>query len=129
MLEIPKLPSSLEIINISHGSSLVALPSNLGNLAKLWCLSVTDCSRLKVLPDGMDGLISLKELTIVRCHMIVKFPQGLLQRLPALKHLEIEDSPNLQRCCGQGGECFDLISSIPHKSIQAIELNGTLCLC
>ncbi|KAK3122321.1 hypothetical protein QOZ80_8BG0668040 [Eleusine coracana subsp. coracana] len=45
--------------------------------------------------------------------------QGLLQRLPALKYLEIENCPDLQRRCRQGGEYFDLVSSIRDRDIPA----------
>jgi hypothetical protein len=96
---------------------LVALPSNLGDLAKLRRLWLDGCSELKALPDGMDGLTSLEELMIEDCPGINKFPQGLLQRLPALKSLEIYYCPDLERRCREGGEYFDLVFSIPDKRI------------
>jgi len=65
----------------------------------------------------MDGLTSLEGLGIGRCPGINKFPQGLLQRLPALKSLIMYGCPDLQRLCRVGGEYFDLVSSIPEKDI------------
>uniref|UniRef100_A0A0A9GS09 Uncharacterized protein n=1 Tax=Arundo donax TaxID=35708 RepID=A0A0A9GS09_ARUDO len=121
LLEIPKLSSSLEEMKIRCCKSLVALPSNLGNLAKLRRLSVEDCGALKALPDEMDGLTSLERFSIEECPEIAKFPQGLLQWLPALKFLEIKACPDLQRRCRQGREYFDLVSSIPDKDIPAVE--------
>uniref|UniRef100_A0A0A9EXD9 Uncharacterized protein n=1 Tax=Arundo donax TaxID=35708 RepID=A0A0A9EXD9_ARUDO len=115
LLEIPKLPASLEEMVIRYNRSLVALPSNLGNLAKLRNLDVCNCGGLKALPDGMDGLTSLEQLSIGGCPGIEKLPQGLLQRLPALKYLYISRCPDLKRRCEEGGEYFDLISSIPEK--------------
>ncbi|KAJ1269466.1 hypothetical protein BS78_07G213900 [Paspalum vaginatum] len=123
LLEIPKLPASLEEVGICCCKSLVALPSKLGNLTKLRRLSMEDCGALKALPDGMCGLTSLQWLSIDECPGIEKFPQGLLQRLPDLKFLEIKVCPDLQRRCRQGGEYFDLISSIPNKDIPAAESN------
>jgi hypothetical protein len=123
LLEIPKLPTSLEEMGIRCLNSLVALPSNLGNLAKLRHFSIEDCGEMKALPDGMDGLTSLERFCIEECPGIEKFPQGLLQRLPALKFLEIKACPDLQRRCRQGREYFDLISSIPNKDIPAVESN------
>ncbi|KAK3124020.1 hypothetical protein QOZ80_8AG0639380 [Eleusine coracana subsp. coracana] len=67
--------------------SLVALPTNLGNLTKLRSLSVDVCGVLNALPDGMDGLDSLIGLQISFCPGIEEFPLGLLQRLPALRYL------------------------------------------
>ncbi|TKW11552.1 hypothetical protein SEVIR_6G239500v4 [Setaria viridis] len=116
---LPKFPASLEEISIYNNTSLVALPSNLGDLTKLRRLSVWCCDALKALPDGMDGLTSLEHLGIEDCPGIEKFPQGLLQRLPALKNLNIWGCPDLQRRCREGGEYFDLIASIPHKYIPA----------
>ncbi|KAG2585329.1 hypothetical protein PVAP13_6KG383700 [Panicum virgatum] len=117
LLEIPKLPASLGALVTLGCQSLVALPSNLGDLAKLRHLRLVDCSELKALPDGMDGLTSLEQLIIDSCPGINRFPQGLLQRLPALKSLTIDGCPDLQRRCREGGEYFDLVSLIPDKSI------------
>jgi hypothetical protein len=117
LLEIPKLPALLEEMCIYGCKSLVALPSNLGDLAKLRHLGLVTCFELKVLPGGMDGLTSLEQLEIYNCPGISKFPQGLLQRLPALKSLEIYYCPDLERRCREGGEYFDLVFSIPDKRI------------
>ncbi|RCV32133.1 hypothetical protein SETIT_6G233400v2 [Setaria italica] len=113
-------PASLEEIWIDNNRSLVALPSNLGDLTKLRRLSVRWCVALKALPDGMDGLTSLELLTIGDCPGIEKFPQGLLHRLPALEYLSIYGCPDLQRRCREGGEYFDLTASIRDKYIEAI---------
>jgi hypothetical protein len=117
LLAIPPLPASLEEMGIVC-TSLVALPSNLGNLASIRRRYVSDCHELKALPDGMEGgLTSLEELEISGCPGIEEFPQGLLQRLPSLRFLRIWDSPELQRRCREGGEYFDLVSSIPKIDI------------
>ena len=121
LLEIPKLPASLGELIILGCQSLVALPSNLGDLAKLRHLRLVDCSELKALPDGMDGLTSLERLMIHSCPGINKFPQGLLQQLPALKSLKIDGCPDLQRRCREGGEYFELVSLIPYKMIYCAQ--------
>ncbi|CAO2207469.1 unnamed protein product [Urochloa humidicola] len=119
LLKIPKLPASLEEIEIHNSGSLVALPSSLRDLVKLRRLAVWNCGGLKALPHGMDGLTSLEQLWIDSCPGMEKFPQGLLQRLPALKRLQIIQCPGLQRRCREGGEYFDLVASIPDKYIPA----------
>lgn len=121
LLEIPKLPVSLETLAIHECNRLVALPSNLGDLAKLTYLNVARCAGLKELPDGMDGLTSLERLAIEACPGIEEFPHGLLERLPALKLLRIAECPKLQRRCREGGEYFHLVSSIPNKQIPEAE--------
>ncbi|KAM3195131.1 hypothetical protein ACQJBY_071288 [Aegilops geniculata] len=65
--DIPRLPTSLENLSIQGFGGLVALPSNLGDMAKLSDLLVHSCRSLKVLPDGMDGLTSLRKLSITCC--------------------------------------------------------------
>ncbi|XBH97647.1 hypothetical protein VPH35_127295 [Triticum aestivum] len=117
LLHIPKLPTSLEILWIQGFGGLVALPSNLGDLAKLRELLVHSCSSLKGLPDGMDGLTSLRELAITHCPGIEEFPNGILQRLPALDDLRIVGCPELQRRCREGGEYFHHLVPIPFKYI------------
>ncbi|KAF8672286.1 hypothetical protein HU200_049485 [Digitaria exilis] len=110
---IPMLPASLEGMWIDDCKSLMALPSNLGNLTKLRRLSLSDCSGLKALPDGVVGFSSLEQLRIYKCPEIKEFPHGLLQQLPSLTCLSIRVSPDLQRRCREGGEYFDLVCSIP----------------
>jgi len=119
LLEIPKLSDSLGELDITSCRSLVALPSNLGDLAKLRHLNLQACRQLKALPEGMDGITSLEQLVINSCPGIDKFPQGLLQRLPTIKSLYIRDCPDLQRRCREGGEYFDCVCPIPYKDIPA----------
>lgn len=109
------LPLSLEMLWIEDCQSVVALPPNLGNLAKLRSLNVISCSSLKALPDGMYGLTSLRDLGIHDCPAVEKFPHGLLERLPTLEYLSIIASPELERRCREGGEYFHLLSSVPIK--------------
>uniref|UniRef100_A0A8R7RC45 Disease resistance protein RGA3 n=1 Tax=Triticum urartu TaxID=4572 RepID=A0A8R7RC45_TRIUA len=111
------VPLSLEKLWIASCPNMMGLPSNLGNLTKLTTLSVFSCISLKVLPDGMRGLTSLRNMTIWHCPAMEEFPHGLLERLPALEHLSLYGCPELERRCGEGGEYFHLLSSIPHKSI------------
>uniref|UniRef100_M8C6R9 Disease resistance protein RGA2 n=1 Tax=Aegilops tauschii TaxID=37682 RepID=M8C6R9_AEGTA len=96
---------------------LVALPSNLGDLTKLWELLVHDCKSLKALPDGMDRLTSLRSLTIMNSPAIEQLPNGLLERLPTLDYLFIWGCPELELRCREGGEYFHHLLPIPHKYI------------
>uniref|UniRef100_A0A0E0LXI5 Uncharacterized protein n=1 Tax=Oryza punctata TaxID=4537 RepID=A0A0E0LXI5_ORYPU len=93
LLDIPKMPTSIEYFGISHCKSLVALPSHLRNLPRLRSLYVGNMDALKMLPDGMNGFTALEELKIIDCPQIEKFPEGLVRRLPAMKSLIIEECP------------------------------------
>jgi len=115
--DIPRLPTSLGILWIQGFRGLEALPSNLGDLAKLSYLVVDSCRSLKGLPDGMDGLTSLRKLEIGYCLAMEEFPNGLLQRLPALDELIISGCPELERRCREGGEYFHHLVPIPAKRI------------
>uniref|UniRef100_A0ACD5ZDH7 Uncharacterized protein n=1 Tax=Avena sativa TaxID=4498 RepID=A0ACD5ZDH7_AVESA len=120
-LDSPRLPASLEVLWIQSCASWVALPPNLGDLAMLRELLVNNCYSLEAFPDGMDGLTSLRELTISRSGEMEEFPDGLLQRLPALEYLSIDVCHELGRRFIEGGEYFDLVSSIPRKYIPLAE--------
>uniref|UniRef100_M8CQC3 Disease resistance protein RGA2 n=1 Tax=Aegilops tauschii TaxID=37682 RepID=M8CQC3_AEGTA len=106
LLDISRLPTTLEILWIEGSPCLVALPSNLGDLVKLKELVVQNCIGLKALPDGMDGLTSLRYLTIMYSPAIEQLPNGLLERLPALDYLNIWGCPELERRCREGGGSY-----------------------
>ncbi|XBI77129.1 hypothetical protein VPH35_070297 [Triticum aestivum] len=110
-VEESHLPS-LEELYIAECHGVVALPWNLGNLARLTSFSVIGCSDLKTLPDGMCGLTSL---TIWSCPAIREFPRCIVERLSTLKCLIIIDCPKLRRPFRKGGEYFHLVSSLGDK--------------
>ncbi|KAF8783987.1 hypothetical protein HU200_000083 [Digitaria exilis] len=112
---IPRLPASLEKMNIFSCKSLVVLPDAMDGLTSLENLSIHSCPRIE---DAMDGFTSLEYLSIFWCPRIEEFPQGLLHRLPALKYLQILGCPELQRRCREGGEYFGSVSSIRKKDIS-----------
>ncbi|KAG8087794.1 hypothetical protein GUJ93_ZPchr0010g10942 [Zizania palustris] len=110
---------SLEELTIDGCNGLKELPG-MDGLISLEELTIDDCNGLKELPAGMDGLASLEKLKIRSCPRIEKLPQGLLQRLATLKSLRIQGCcPVLQRRCREGGEYFELLSSIPERYIDA----------
>ncbi|CAA7035591.1 unnamed protein product [Microthlaspi erraticum] len=75
-----KLPSSignvtnLQKLDLSDCSSLVELPSSNGNLHKLPTLSLQGCSKLLVLPTNIN-LESLNELDLTDCSLLKTFPE------------------------------------------------------
>uniref|UniRef100_A0A0D3DAL3 Uncharacterized protein n=1 Tax=Brassica oleracea var. oleracea TaxID=109376 RepID=A0A0D3DAL3_BRAOL len=84
-----ELPSSignatnLNELFISRCSSLVDLPSSLGNATKLKKLNLSDCSSLVELPYSIGNATSLLELDLRDCSSLVELPSsiGNLQKL------------------------------------------------
>ncbi|KAE8813036.1 hypothetical protein D1007_09799 [Hordeum vulgare] len=91
------LPLSLEYLTIDNCRSVVALPWNLGNLAKLRRLWVEDCMSLKALPDGMCGLTSLRELWIHGCsgdNVMNRWYLQLQMGISKILHNKMVDPPS-----------------------------------
>ncbi|CAN7079504.1 unnamed protein product, partial [Brassica oleracea var. botrytis] len=84
-----ELPSSignatnLNELFISRCSSLVDLPSSLGNATKLKKLNLSDCSSLVELPYSIGNATNLSELDLRDCSSLVELPSsiGNLQKL------------------------------------------------
>uniref|UniRef100_A0A0D3AFR1 ADP-ribosyl cyclase/cyclic ADP-ribose hydrolase n=1 Tax=Brassica oleracea var. oleracea TaxID=109376 RepID=A0A0D3AFR1_BRAOL len=79
-----ELPSSignaihLKKLNLSGCSSLVELPSSIGNATNLQFLSLSSCSSLVELPSSIGNAIrNLKELDFSRCSSLVGVPSSI----------------------------------------------------
>ncbi|CAL9238480.1 unnamed protein product [Arabidopsis halleri] len=84
--ELPNLSmaTSLEELNLMRCSSLVELPSSIGNLTNLPALVLTGCSSLVELPSSIGNLTNLQKLSLEGCSRLVSLPQlpdslGLLE--------------------------------------------------
>nr|UBY07361.1 NBS-LRR disease resistance protein [Dasypyrum villosum] len=117
LLEVPKLPESLEILYINRCRKLVSMPTILGNIKKLRLLGVYGCDALTTFPDEMYGVIALKKVRMERCPRLATLPEGLLQQLPALKKLRVRGCPNLEEACSRGGAYWDLVQAIPKRLV------------
>ena len=116
LVEVPKLPASLEKLYISRCPKLVSMPIVLGNVKKLRELDVHGCDALTAFTDGMYGVIALRRLVVAGCPRIEALPEGLLQQLPVLEELGITDCPNLEEAFSRGGAYCNLVEAIPHRS-------------
>ncbi|XP_018449004.1 probable disease resistance protein RPP1 isoform X1 [Raphanus sativus] len=78
-----KLPSSignatnLEKLSLSYCSSLVELPSSIGNAFQLKTLNLKGCSSLVKLPSSIWNIVNLEELNLENCSSLVEFPSLL----------------------------------------------------
>ncbi|XP_078167898.1 disease resistance protein RGA2-like [Carex rostrata] len=140
VVEVPKMPRSLESLDmsgcvkleslpewlcslvglkeliISSFQSLNSLPSSIGCLIALESLWISDCFNLESLPEGMQGLESLKTLRLYNCPKIRILPE--VQRLRSLDSLEIYGCPLLQTDLQKNGKYWHLISEIPNLYIE-----------
>ncbi|XP_044427507.1 putative disease resistance protein RGA1 isoform X2 [Triticum aestivum] len=117
LVEVPKLPESLETLLIASCPKLVCMPKNLGNMKKLRELSVHVCDALAAFPDGMYGFTALKRLDMQGCPRLEALPEGLLQQLQALEGLRILDCPKLDGALSIGGAYWHLVQAIRHRYV------------
>ncbi|VAH84523.1 unnamed protein product [Triticum turgidum subsp. durum] len=118
LVEVPKLPASLEKLHITFCPKLVSVPAILGNVKKLRELSLIGCEALTTFPDGIYGVTVLKKLEVRQCPRVKTLPEGLLQQLPALEELYIRDCPNLEGAFSRGGACWNLVEAITFRLVD-----------
>ncbi|CAN6817411.1 unnamed protein product, partial [Brassica oleracea] len=96
--EIPDLShaTSLKELVLSHCSSLVELPSSIGNAINLQNLDVSRCSRLVTLPDSIGNLTSLKILYLNDCSNLVELP-STIGNAYSLEKLDLSNCSSLVR--------------------------------
>ncbi|CAA0300175.1 unnamed protein product [Arabidopsis thaliana] len=86
--ELPNLSmaTSLDKLKLTNCSSLVELPSSIGNATNLRTLELAYCSSLVELPSSIGNLTNLITLNLTSCSSLVKLPSSIgnatnLQRL------------------------------------------------
>jgi hypothetical protein len=115
LMEVPKLPASLEFFHMAICPKLESMPTILGDVKNLRVLKVDACDALTTFSDGMYGVTALKKLDIRKCPRLETLPEGLLQQLPALESLWIRDCPNLEEAFSRGGTYWNLVEAIPRR--------------
>ncbi|XP_048546660.1 putative disease resistance protein RGA3 [Triticum urartu] len=123
LVEVPKLPASLEILRICSCPKLVSMPTILGNVKNLTHLTLSGCNALVAFPDGMYGVTTLRMLKMVWCPRVETLPEGLLQQLPALEDLWVMGCPHLEGAFSRGGAYHDLVKA---KVIREARLGGEI---
>ncbi|CAD6258549.1 unnamed protein product [Miscanthus lutarioriparius] len=108
------LMSTFMELEIRGCIELGELPECLGELHGLRTLTVWRLDSMTCLPQSLCRLAtSLKELQILACPGLTSLP-GWIKGLTALRLLDIEWCPDLERRCERGkGEDWHLISHIP----------------
>ncbi|VYS56215.1 unnamed protein product [Arabidopsis thaliana] len=81
-VNLRKLPdfskaTNLELLILDHCSSLVELPSSIGNATKLEELDLGCCSSLVKLPSSLGNAVNLKVLRLWGCSSLVELPSSI----------------------------------------------------
>ncbi|XP_078154127.1 putative disease resistance protein RGA3 [Carex rostrata] len=108
--KLPAIPSSLfkfevnyvginSLPDMHHGSSITApAPSCMKSLLRV--VDIQNCPKLTSLNGFMQqenlDLQTVKDLTITHCENLVQLPTGAFGNFVSLKHLSINDIPNLE---------------------------------
>lgn len=116
-----ELPSSignatnLSELFLSRCSSLVELPSSIGNATKLKKLNLSDCSSLVELPSSIGNATDLTELDLCGCTSLVSLPSsiGNLHKLCSF---------TLKGCAKIKEEALSV--NINMKSLRTLDLAG-----
>ncbi|XP_013656605.2 probable disease resistance protein RPP1 [Brassica napus] len=94
--ELPDLSTAINLyyLDLSYCSSLVKLPSSIGNATNLEKLSLNYCSSLVKLPSSIGNAINLKTLSLKGCSSMVKLPSSIWN-IVNLEELNLENCSNL----------------------------------
>ncbi|KAG2243877.1 hypothetical protein Bca52824_094277 [Brassica carinata] len=106
--------TSLHELDLKGCSSLVELPSSIGNAIHLKKLDLSECSSLVELPSSIGNATSLHELDLTGCSSLVELPQ-----LPSsLSELDAENCESLERL-----DCTFLNQKIDLNFANCFKLN------
>ncbi|ESQ55159.1 hypothetical protein EUTSA_v10024234mg [Eutrema salsugineum] len=118
--ELPDLStaSSLQELKLKYCSSLVKLPSSIGNAVNLQKLDLSKCSSLVKLPSSIGNAVNLQKLNLSRCSSLVEVSSSIGYVIN-LKKLNL---------CG----CSSIVN-LPFSignvtSLQRLDLSGCLSL-
>ena len=99
LMEGDDYPTSLRQLTVWGLPQLVSLPQWLkGSANTLQHLHISGCENLVVLPEWLPDLSSLRTLEIWNGRKLSSLPEGM-DRLTALRELQIVDCPELRRNC------------------------------
>ncbi|XP_013586604.1 PREDICTED: probable disease resistance protein RPP1 [Brassica oleracea var. oleracea] len=87
--------TSLQELNLRGCSSLVELPSSIGNAIHLKKLNLTGCSSLLELPSSIGNATNLQFLSLSNCSSLVELPSSIGNAIGNLEHLYFSDCSSL----------------------------------
>ncbi|CAN7056767.1 unnamed protein product, partial [Brassica oleracea var. botrytis] len=108
-----KLPSSignainLNKLDLSHCSSFVELPFSIGNAINLQKLNLIYCSSLMELPSSIENAINLRKLNLSYCSSLVELP-SCIGNAAKLEELDISHCSSLVEIPSSIGNAINL---------------------
>ncbi|KAL0858116.1 hypothetical protein Bca101_063270 [Brassica carinata] len=96
-----KLPSSigdsihLKKLDLSECSSLIELPSSIGNATNLQFLSLSNCSSLVELPSSIGNATNLQSLSLRSCSRLVELPSSIGNAIRNHEELDLSGCSSL----------------------------------
>ncbi|CAH8309477.1 unnamed protein product [Eruca vesicaria subsp. sativa] len=118
--ELPDLSTAINLrkLDLWCCSSLVELPSFIGNMTNLMELCIIGCSSLVELPSSIGNMTHFEELNLNRCSSLVELPSSI-GNLTNLQNLYLNECSSLEK----------LPSSIGNlHCLQRLQMKGCLKL-
>ncbi|CAN7033319.1 unnamed protein product [Brassica rapa subsp. trilocularis] len=142
--ELPDLSTATNLydLDLSYCSSLVKLPSSIGNAINLQSLHLSFCSNLVEIPPSIGNAVNIKKISLIHCSSLVEIPTSIttitsltsldisgcssLMKLP--DNIETFTEPNHINLSG----CSSLVeipsSIVNAKNLQKLDLSNCLSL-
>ncbi|EOA33485.1 hypothetical protein CARUB_v10019662mg [Capsella rubella] len=126
-----ELPSSignatnLRNLNLQHCSSLVKLPSSIGNITNLQELDLYCCSSLVELPFSIGNCINLQELNLDSCSSLVELPYSIGNCIN-LQELDLMRCSSLIRLPSSIGNNVNLQKLCLNECLSLVELPSSI---
>ncbi|CAN7075809.1 unnamed protein product [Brassica oleracea var. botrytis] len=95
LVELPSsIGNDLKRLDLSRCSSLVELPSSIGNATNLQFLSLSSCSSLVELPSSIGNATNLQDLSLSSCSSLVELPSSI-ENITKLQFLSLSNCSSL----------------------------------
>ncbi|XP_018459830.1 probable disease resistance protein RPP1 [Raphanus sativus] len=107
--ELPDLSTATNLhdLDLSRCSSLMELPSSIGNAINLRFLDLSHCSSLVKLPFSLGNAINLQKLILVDCPSLVKLHSSIGNAIN-LEKLDLDDCSSLVELPSSIGNAINL---------------------
>ncbi|CDY29981.1 BnaC01g40270D [Brassica napus] len=109
LVELPSsIGNALKKLDLYECSSLVELPASIGNAIHLEKLDLSGCSSLVELPSSIGNATNLQFLSLIRCSTLVELPSSLGNAIGNLEELDFSGCSSLVRVPSSIGNATNL---------------------
>ncbi|CAA7058264.1 unnamed protein product [Microthlaspi erraticum] len=109
LMELPDISSATQLVelNLMGCSSLMELPSSIGNAINLLDVNLSGCSSLLELPSSIGNAVNLVEFNLSGCSSLVELPSSIGNAIN-LKTLNLDGCSNLVKLPSSIGNITNL---------------------